>query len=62
MTEHDRDKAEIAESVQAVRTARIGAVRTDAVAESAHRAVADIRSTVEENGYLDRFRLLLRGA
>lgn len=62
MTERDQDRAELEASREALRTAKINAVKVDAVVESIHRSSAEIRTIVEANGYVDRFRRVLRGA
>lgn len=62
MTERDDDKIELEESRRVLQTAKINAVKADATVASIHRSTAEILSTVESNGYLDRFRAVLRGA
>lgn len=62
MTEKDRDQAEVAESRKALREAEVSAVKADLIITSLHQTGNDIRSIVERNGYVDRFRQLLRGA
>lgn len=60
--ELERDRVELVEAVKALHTAEIGAVRTDAAVATIHRASADIQTIVSRNGYVARFRELLRGA
>lgn len=62
MVKSDDDKVEQREAEKALETAKIGAVKTDAAVATIHRANADIRAIVDRNGYVDRFRSLLRGA
>lgn len=62
MTERDEDKAELEAAREAVRIARMSAVRADVAVEAIHRSSAEIRTIVEANGYLERFRRVLRGA
>ena len=62
MTEHDEDELEIFESKKALAAARFAAVKTDATVASIHRTGEEIRSIVDRNGYVDRFRRMLRGA
>ncbi|QDP45530.1 hypothetical protein SEA_FUZZBUSTER_46 [Microbacterium phage FuzzBuster] len=62
MSEQDDDKIELEESRRALHTAKIDAVKTDATVASIHRSTAEILSAVESNGYIDRFRRVLRGA
>lgn len=60
--EREEDRAEIERAAKALQTAEIGAVKTDAAVASMHRASADIQIIVSRNGYVARFRELLRGA
>lgn len=62
MSEQDRDQADLSESKQALTEARKSAVMADAALASLHQTSAEIRSIVKENGYVTRFRTLLRGA
>lgn len=62
MTERDQDRAELEASREAIRTAKINAVKTDAAVETLHRTSEEIRSVVQPNGYLERFRAMIRGA
>ena len=62
MTERDEDELEIFESRKALQAAKFAAVKTDAAVAEIHRTTSDVRSIVGRNGYVDRFRDLLRGA
>lgn len=62
MNERDEDRAELEAAREAVRTAKINAIKVDVVVDSIHRSSAEIRTIVEANGYVDRFRRVLRGA
>lgn len=62
MTERDEDREELRKAREALRTAQMSAVGADAAAAAIHRSSEEIRSIVERNGYVDRFRLMLRGA
>lgn len=62
MTEREEDHAEVEAAREAVRTAMRNARKTDAVLESIHRSSAEIRTIAQANGYVSRFRQVLRGA
>ena len=62
MTEHDEDRAELIESKKALAAAKRSTAATETVAASIHRSSAEIRSAIQPNGYVARFRELLRGA
>lgn len=61
MTEHDDDKAELDAARKAVQTAKLNIVKVDAAAASVHRTSSKIQTIVEKNGYVDRFRQMIRG-
>lgn len=63
MTEEQRDdERELNEARQARKAADKAAVKTEAVVGVLHRASDGIGVIVDRNGYLERFRELLRGA
>lgn len=62
MTERDEGRDELEESRKAVAQARASSVEADAAIEEIHRTSVGIRVIVERNGYVDRFRKVLRGA
>ena len=62
MSDRDQDRDDLDKAREAVAAAKTAAVRTDVVIASLQRANAEISSTVEPNGYVTRFRALLRGA
>lgn len=61
MTEHDEDQAELAAARRAIHAAQMGTVRTDAVVNAIHSSSKQINSIVQANGYVNRFRQVLRG-
>lgn len=61
MSEQEQDKIELEEAKRAVHTAQIAAVQTDAAAAQIHRSSSEIQAIVERNGYVDRFRRVIRG-
>lgn len=61
MSDIDDDKAELEAAREALRTAQINSVRADAAVASIHRSSAEIQTIVERNGYVDRFRKMIRG-
>ena len=62
MSERDQDREDLDKAHEAVAAAEIATAETDVVIASLQRANAEITSIVEPNGYVTRFRLLLRGA
>lgn len=62
MSDRDQDRADLDESAAALAAARTASVRTDTVISELQHASAEIVSIVEPNGYVTRFRELLRGA
>jgi hypothetical protein len=62
MTERDDDKEVLEESRKALERARRANADADATLEELHRTSIGIRVVVERNGYVDRFRKVLRGA
>lgn len=62
MSERDQDRADLDKAREAVVAAETASVKTDVAVASLQRANAEITSIVEPNGYVTRFRLLLRGA
>ena len=62
MTDKERDELELFEARKAHAAAQSASTRTDAAAATLHRASDGIRTIVDRNGYVERFRQLLRGA
>lgn len=62
MSEQEQDRIELEASRAALHTAQIAAVQTDAAAAQVHRSSVEIQTIVERNGYVDRFRRIIRGA
>ena len=62
MTEKDERDRELAESRKAFQEATAKSAEADRVLEEVHRTSLGIRVIVERNGYVDRFRQMLRGA
>jgi len=56
------DRAELAESKRAVAAAESSTAELEVALVSLHRTSSNIRSIVEPNGYVERFRRVLRGA
>lgn len=61
MNENDKDKAEVSEAAKVLHQAEVSAVKTDAAIASIHRITKDVQTIVDRNGYVARFRELLRG-
>lgn len=62
MTEKDREELELFEARRALADAQFAKVEVAAVVGAASRASAGIRTIVERNGYVERFRDLIRGS
>lgn len=62
MNERDDDRADLVAAEKALAQAKTSAIQTDAVLARLRKTSADINSVVEPNGYVFRFRELLRGA
>lgn len=62
MSDRDLDRADLAESRRALADAKTAAVETDEIIATLTEASDHIRTVLEPNGYVNRFRLLLRGA
>jgi len=62
MTERDDDKEALEESRKALDRARRANADADATLAELHKTSIGIRVVVERNGYVDRFRKVLRGA
>jgi len=60
--DRDTDRIEIIASQQAVDAANEASTQTEELLISLHEASREIRLAVRENGYLARFRSMLRGA
>lgn len=56
MTEHDENTKEIYEARRALAEAQFSEVKTAAAVGAVKRASAGIRTIVERNGYVERFR------
>lgn len=61
MVDQDDDKVELAAAREALHTAQIDAVKADAAVASIQQTRAEIQAIVDRNGYVDRFRQMLRG-
>lgn len=62
MTEQDEANLEIFRARKAVADAKAASVHTDATAAAVKRSSDGIRTIVEKNGYVERFRHLLQGS
>lgn len=62
MSQHDKDRADLAASKKAVKAAEESTAEIDVALSAAQRTSEDIQLLVQRNGYVDRFRELLRGA
>jgi autonomous glycyl radical cofactor GrcA len=62
MTDKDKDDIEIFEARKALAEAEFAETQVNAVVGSATRNSREVRTIVERNGYVERFRHLLRGA
>ena len=62
MTERDEDREGLEQSRKALADAKSANEETDKVLEELHRTSVGIRIVVERNGYVDRFREMIRGA
>lgn len=62
MTEKDRDELDLFEARKAQAEANFAETKVDAIVASVNRASDGVRTIVERNGYVERFRELLRGA
>lgn len=62
MTERDMDREELEESRKAFEQAKAANAEADSALADVHRTSLGIRVIVERNGYVDRFRQMLRGA
>lgn len=62
MPERNEDKIDLAAAQQAVAAAKQSTAEMDVVVTSVHESAQNIRSIVEANGYVRRFRELIRGA
>lgn len=60
--DRDTDAREALEAKRAIERAKLGAIRTERSVASIHQTGGEIRSIVNRNGYVDRFRAVLRGA
>lgn len=57
----DEDKLEVERAKEAVHTAQVAAVQVDAAVAAIHRSSREINAIAERNGYVDRFRRMIRG-
>jgi hypothetical protein len=62
MTDKDRDELDLYEARKALAETQFAETSVNAVVGAAKRGSREVRSIVERNGYVDRFRELLRGA
>jgi hypothetical protein len=62
MTEKDEDELDIFEARKALAAAEFAETQVNAVVGAATRGSREVRTIVEKNGYVERFRELLRGA
>lgn len=62
MNDRDDDRKALQESREALARAQEANAEADAMLEELHRTSVGIRVMVERNGYVDRFRKVLRGA
>lgn len=62
MSERDKDREDLAASKRAVEDAETATGEIDKILASIHRSSAAITSVVQPNGYVQRFREMLRGA
>lgn len=62
MTDRDQDRADVEEARRALAAAETASVETDAAITKLTTVSEDIRRTLEPNGYVLRFRAVLRGA
>lgn len=62
MSQRDRDRADLAAAKRAVKDAEQSTAEIEITIAAAHETGESIRSLVARNGYVDRFRELLRGA
>lgn len=62
MSERDQDRADLEESRRALASAKTAAIETDVAIANLTEASDSVRNVVEPNGYVLRFRELLRGA
>lgn len=61
MTDKDRDELELFEARRALQEANFAETQTRAIVGAARAASSGVRTIVERNGYVERFRGLLRG-
>lgn len=62
MTKRDEDRADLDASRAAVEAARTASIQTSAAVAVLHEARDRIQNVIEPNGYVSRFREILRGA
>jgi len=62
MSDREEDRADLDASRRALADAKTAAVETDEIIASLTEASDNIRAVLEPNGYVNRFRMLLRGA
>jgi hypothetical protein len=62
MSDHENDRADVEEARRALAAAETAAIETDAVIASLAEVSSEIRRQLEPNGYVLRFRAVLRGA
>lgn len=62
MDQRNDHSAEIEESRKALEQAKASSAEADHLMDEVHRTSLGIRVIVDRNGYVDRFRKILRGA
>jgi hypothetical protein len=62
MTGKDEDELDLYEARKALADAQFAETQVGAVVGAAARNSREVRTIVEKNGYVERFRELLRGA
>jgi hypothetical protein len=62
MSEFDEDRAELERARKARLAAAVSSEKTDKTLDDLHKTSIGIRVVVEKNGYLTRFREVIRGA
>ena len=61
MTEREEDELDLFEARKALQEAEFAKVQTTAMIGAANRASAGIRTIVQKNGYVERFRQVIQG-
>lgn len=61
MSEFDPDRADLEASKRALAAARAASEKAEKSLEDLHRTSVGIRIVTDRNGYVDRFREMIRG-